>query len=68
MTSPVGAVSRTAGLRVSRWRSVRLGGRVYQWRVGVRTQEWTVGVRYEFAPDAWLITLLCLALIIGRRS
>jgi hypothetical protein len=52
---------------VSRWRHFRIGQRHFAWRVGVRTHEWTVGFRYELDADAWLITFLCLAMVIGRR-
>jgi hypothetical protein len=54
--------------RASGWHRLRIGDREYQWRAGIRTHEWTIGIRYEFAPDVWLITFLCLALVIGRRA
>jgi hypothetical protein len=54
-------------LAVSHWRHFRVGPRHYAWRAGIRTQEWTIGVRYELDADAWLITFLCFAVVIGRR-
>jgi hypothetical protein len=63
-----GLPGMTMRRRASGWRRLRIGDREYQWRAGIRTHEWTIGIRYEFAPDVWLVTFLCLALVIGRRA
>jgi hypothetical protein len=55
-------------MAATRWRTIDVGRRAYAWRAGILRHEWTIGVRYEFAPDAWLLTFLCLVLIIGRRA